>query len=125
MEVLKTVQWSLGLMGYGPQQHRFSIKQVRRGLEALLILVLHFVYIFRVASTVQEKIFSTFMIITMSGIFISFVSTANKTAMIFILIRKAEKIYNEGKNAKVKKMIIQFKNSSSMIFSFLFHIFRY
>lgn len=84
-------------MGYSPQEHRLCVKQVRRGLEALLIIILHFMHVLRVADTIQEYIYSIFMTITMTGIFISFVSTARKTATIFDLIEKADKIYNEGK----------------------------
>lgn len=98
MKVFKTVQWSLALMGYySSQQHKFSPLQLRRALEALLIIIINFVYLFHVANTNQERIYSIFMIVTIIGIFISFVSTANKTATIFVLIEKTEKIVNEGK----------------------------
>lgn len=115
MEVLKTVQWSLSLMGYNnSQEQRLCIKQVRRGLEALLIIILHFLYVFLVADTIQEYFFSIFMTITMTGIFISFVSTAKKAATIFILIEKIDKIYKDGRvnklqiNDDLKKIIIIF-----------------
>lgn len=98
MKVLKTVQWSLAVMGYSSsQKHTLSMKQVRHGLEALLILILHYAYLLHVANTIQQYVFSTFMTITMTGIFISFMSTANKTATIFIFIERTEKLINEGK----------------------------
>lgn len=101
MEVLKTVQWSLSLMGYyNSKRQRLCIKQVRREFEALLIIILHFLYVLRVADTTQEFIYSIFMLITMTGIFISFLSTAKKTATIFILIEKIDKIYIEGRSCK-------------------------
>lgn len=98
MKVLKTVQWSLALMGYyNLQDQRISVQQKRRGLEALFIIIFHLIYLFHDANKIQEYVYSIFMTITTMCIFISFVSTANKTATIFILIEKIEKIFNEGK----------------------------
>lgn len=99
MKVLKTFQWSIALMGYSSQQQRFSKKQIRHGFEALLIIFLHCVYPFHVANTIQEYVYSIFMTITTICVFISFVSTANKTVTIFVFIKKIEKIVDEGKFA--------------------------
>lgn len=99
MTISNTIQWSFTLMGYhSSQKHKFSTKQVRRGLEVLLIIILHFVYLFRVANTIQEYIYSIFMINAIICIFISFISTANKTVDIFLLIDNIEKIVDEGKS---------------------------
>lgn len=67
------------------------------GLVALLIIIVHFVYLIHVANTIQEYILSIFMVIILITVSISFVSTANKSTMIFDAIGKIENILHEGK----------------------------
>lgn len=92
-------------MGFSSQQQRFNTVQIRRGFEALLIIILYCVFLFRDANTIQEYIYTIFMIISTIGILMSFVSTANKTATIFVMIGKIEKIVNDGKY-RLRKLVI-------------------
>lgn len=97
MKVLQTVQWSLALMGYkNSQRHTFSKQQVHHAFVALLILTSLCAYPIYDAITIPECIYSVFMITTIGCLFISFVSTASKTATIFDFIGKVEKIIDDG-----------------------------
>lgn len=97
MGVLKTVQWSLGLMGYFESpEHNFSITQMKHGLVTLLDMTSLFMYLSNDANSTQDYIYSIFMIVVTISIFISFVNTSNNTALIFVFIGKLEKIINEG-----------------------------
>lgn len=97
MKVLTTVQWSLALVGYyNSQPHRFSIKQKAHILVTVLSIISICVHVSRGANSPQEYILSIFMIVTIFGIFVSFVDTSNKAEIIFLFIEKVQKIINEG-----------------------------
>lgn len=96
MKVVKTVRWSLELMGYSANEKAFSRIQLRHGLEDLLIISTNCVYLFHVAETTQEYINSTFMTSVGICVFISYVSTVSKTETIFVMIEKVEEICNES-----------------------------
>lgn len=97
MKVLKTVRWSLALMGYhDSQQRRFGINQKAYTLVNLLFMISLCVYLYHGANSAQEYIFSIFMLITIVGIFVSFVDTSNKAELIFLFIEKVQKIIDDG-----------------------------
>lgn len=96
MKVLIMVQWTLELMGYSSKQHRFNIKLIRRGFEAMMITIFYYAYLFHDADTIHEYAFAIFMTFSTTCIFLSFVSTVNETATMFNLIEKIENVLNEG-----------------------------
>lgn len=109
MKAFETVQWSLTLMGYSSQERGISRQQIKHGFEAILIIILHFIYLFRVANTTEEYVHSIFMLVVIIGLFISFVSTAIKTVTIFDSFKRVEKIFNKGKvNVLLDKYIPSF-----------------
>lgn len=98
MKVLKTVQSSLSLMGYyNSQKFMFfsmnNLAYILSNLSAIISLGVHFLHD---AHSTQEGILSVFLLITMVGVFISFVDTSTSAALIFLFIGKIQKIVNEG-----------------------------
>lgn len=98
MEVLKTLKWSLQLLGYSSANRRaYSTRQIQIIFASILVLSLQCAYVFHVANTDQEYLESIFLLSMSIVIFICFVSTIGETAAIFQLIDTAENVFIESK----------------------------
>lgn len=97
MQVLKTVRWSLKLLGYfASNRNTFSKQQVKiivAGIVCVPLLREHFLS--EVVNT-QNYLSSIFLSTVTVLIFISFVDTLQKTEKIFLSIDLYEKIFNES-----------------------------
>lgn len=83
-------------MGYSSNRRPFNEKQMIHGLVGLLIITSCCIHLFYVADTIQKYAESIFITSVAICIFISFVSTVDKTVTIFVMIEKAATILNES-----------------------------
>lgn len=96
MKILQTIRHDLALIGYSANQHPYNIQQLEHGFKSTLAAAMQCVYLFFIAETSKEFIDSTFMATVAILVLISFVSTAQKTTIIFNFIDEVEKIANNS-----------------------------
>lgn len=97
MKIFETVQKHLASIGYAVHQSPFNIQQLRIICMGIMTIFMQCVYLFCIANTTKE--FMDSILMTTAGIlvFISNLSTAHKTATIFIFIERISKVVNESK----------------------------
>lgn len=98
MKILKTIQWSLRLLGYDRfDRRKFSRVQVGLALGNSLVISLACAYPFSEVDTIEEYLYSIYEILVFVFAFLSFVDTARKTEIIFLMIDISQKFIQQRK----------------------------
>ena len=96
LKLFLTVKKNLASIGFSEQNRPFDREQLLRGFEGVLAMILQFVYLFHVASTVREYLESIIMTATGVGTLVAYISMNIQFDSIFILIDEVEQVVNES-----------------------------
>lgn len=96
MKTFVTVSKHLESIGFTEHQKRFNRRQLEFGLNIVLGIILIILNLFYVADTSEEYMNGILIGVVSTLLFIAFVSTAFKTATIFIFINQLNGIINQS-----------------------------
>lgn len=99
-KLFQTIRKNLALLGYGPNRTGSKLALVRKHLYSFITsifkIISFFVYMFRVAETASEFMFSLFWITATLYMFLCFTSTVFKTTALFKCLNYAETLYTQS-----------------------------